>query len=233
MNEDLYFLPLIESALAAPDSRSALRSAFAQIKQLGGQAAYAAGYRQFLRFMAASVEHAQQVDARLAAEIEQMIGQLMLELACGDFHGDEQERRCALEMIRSVDQWRQEFEAIGERVRPLPAADPGPTLILERDDHSVVSPAGWNGRAISGIEPGGYCLKLDTGMVLWRGTLGRRHLVWSAAYPGKPMKLAASTGQAAPTPTAEELLADGSARMRVHPGLENGIVEVQIIAGNQ
>lgn len=53
MSNDLFFIPLIESALREPDPREALRVAFDQIVAIRGRSEYERGYEQFLRFLKA------------------------------------------------------------------------------------------------------------------------------------------------------------------------------------
>ena len=51
MNYDLYFIPIIITALKASNKTEAIKEAFAQIEQLGQEQPYQTGYRQFCMFM--------------------------------------------------------------------------------------------------------------------------------------------------------------------------------------
>ena len=74
MNDDLFFIPILEQALHQEDTPSALRDAFDRIRALGQEPRYQRGYRQFARFM----QEAGTADPREAAE-------RLLDQFCRDF----------------------------------------------------------------------------------------------------------------------------------------------------
>ena len=51
MNYDLYFIPIITTALKANNKTEAIKEAFAKIEQLGQEQPYQTGYRQFCMLM--------------------------------------------------------------------------------------------------------------------------------------------------------------------------------------
>jgi len=77
-------------------------------------------------------------------------------------------------------------------------------LILERDGKLV---AKFNLDDTSAmhvterLRPGAYCLRCDTGRVLWEGRLADSDLLWAKAFPGQPLKMAADTGHSRAKPT--------------------------------
>jgi len=51
MHNDLFFIPVIDTALDQPDRQAALHGAFERIRRMGQQDRYRRGYRQFLHWM--------------------------------------------------------------------------------------------------------------------------------------------------------------------------------------
>ena len=90
----------------------------------------------------------------------------------------------------------------------------------------VLKPGGetWS---VAGIRPGRYRLKLETGLVLWEGRLAERDLVWSQAFPGQALRLAADTEESAQRPTREVGLLEGAVVLRVFAGVEAGTMEIE------
>lgn len=74
MNDDLFFIPILEHALEQTDVTTALTQAFARIHTLGQQPRYSQGHRQFLQFM----KESRQAHPQEAAE--QILGHF-----CQDF----------------------------------------------------------------------------------------------------------------------------------------------------
>jgi hypothetical protein len=79
--------------------------------------------------------------------------------------------------------------------------------------------------------PGQYDLGFDTGRVLWAEQLSDKDLIWSHAYPGRPLLLAARTGDSEREPTRHVSLCDGAIVLSVYPGTEDGILRVELAAG--
>jgi hypothetical protein len=81
-------------------------------------------------------------------------------------------------------------------------------------------------KAVSDVTPGQYRLVLETGLVLWSARLDDRNLVWSRAFPNRPIQLAATTADAASPSTHDAAVLDGRLRIRVSPGLEAGTIAI-------
>ena len=74
----------------------------------------------------------------------------------------------------------------------------------------------------SGIKPGLYVLQLFTGRIIWQAQLGAKDLIWTQAFPGRPLALAADTG-AGEVPTTQTVdLLGGELVLQIHPGPECG-----------
>ena len=82
---------------------------------------------------------------------------------------------------------------------------------------------------MSGLVPGAYTLRMAIGRILWEGSLGRQDLEWAAAHPGRPLDLAADTGDELVEPTREYSLLRGELVMKVFPGLETGTMTISVV----
>ena len=79
---------------------------------------------------------------------------------------------------------------------------------------------------ITNVKPGKFVFKLNLGRVLWTGELGVEDLIWSAAFPGEALRLAAETGRAAPKVSRTIPVIRNELFIRVIPGIENGSIEI-------
>lgn len=77
------------------------------------------------------------------------------------------------------------------------------------------------------LKPGTYCLRCDTGRVLWEGRLVDSDLLWAKAFPGQPLKMAADTGHNRAKPTQSIALLHGALMLRIFAGIEDGMLEVE------
>ncbi len=138
-----------------------------------------------------------------------------------------------LQFMESVDQTRlQETpKELGAEILAAMERPSGIEIIIERNDKVVATcsfeqPSG--ARSVDGIVPGDYRVKLDTGRVLWEGNLAERELLWSKAFPGKPLKMAADSGQPMGEPTREISLLEGTVILRVYASVESGFMEIEL-----
>jgi len=81
---------------------------------------------------------------------------------------------------------------------------------------------------ITGITPGTYSLRLDTGRLLWTAGLAAKDLFWAQAFPATPLRLAADS-HGTRQPCSRELQL-GQLLLRVYPGLEGGTLGIRINA---
>jgi hypothetical protein len=185
MRDDLYFIPLIATALRQPDTRSALSAAFAEIEKRREEPRYRDGYRQFLRFMTV--------------------------------------------VRRTVED--------GEHASASPSATPEirrPRFIELRLERDKIEIAAWRlthratVHTVSDVRPGAYRLRLDTGRVLWTAELSSKELLWSHAFRGQALPLAARTDAVNRRPTLEATALEGVAVIRVYPGIEAGAITVSV-----
>ena len=82
------------------------------------------------------------------------------------------------------------------------------------------------------VTPDHYAARMDTGRIIWQGELTEKELIWSAAFPGQALELAADTGEPAARMTREITLLNGELIIRVFPGAESGRLELRIGESN-
>lgn len=104
-------------------------------------------------------------------------------------------------------------------------------VLVERDGDLVstcsleMPPAA---RTVDGIVAGTYLLRLDTGRVIWEGRLADEDLLWTRAFPKRPLRVAADTGEPRRHMTREIPLLDGTLILRVFAGVESGAMEIEV-----
>lgn len=104
MAENSDFVPSIERALRAPDPKAALLEALRTITTVEPKVDGA----HFDRFMESAMQDATSDRRRLAREVDDLVQELMYELATDTFKGDEQDRRTAVDLILARPTWRKE-----------------------------------------------------------------------------------------------------------------------------
>ena len=224
MPDDLYFIPILARALKQPRTRAALREAFVEIERLGREPGYERGLAQFHRFMVTARDAERHAD-----ELHHLIKQdLVIEAAFGMSPGGEEQRRISLELIRSTDAWP-EYEQLRAELARSEASPSRSDLRLVRGTQvvgAVELVAAGPTASIANVGPGSYELILGTGRLLWEGELTAADCIWSAAFPGAPLALAADTEHAERRITQEIPLLEGELTLRVYPGIEAGRLEL-------
>ena len=81
-------------------------------------------------------------------------------------------------------------------------------------------------QTIANITPGQYRITLETGRVLWEGSLDQQDVLWSKAWPGESFKMAADSGKPSAQPVRVIDLLDGTLIVRVYAGLEAGFMQI-------
>jgi hypothetical protein len=79
--------------------------------------------------------------------------------------------------------------------------------------------------------PGFYRIGLSTGWVLWEGPVTEKDLMWSRAFPGMPLRLAAATEAEDSHASREFCLLDDEVGVSILPGLESGSIELRFGIG--
>ena len=104
-------------------------------------------------------------------------------------------------------------------------------ILVERDgqpvaERSFESPS--NMITVDTIEPGFYLLKLETGLLLWQGSVTEQDVLWTKAFPGTPLTMAADTDERKRRPTRIVDLSEIGLVIRFYAGVETGFMEIEM-----
>ena len=81
--------------------------------------------------------------------------------------------------------------------------------------------------------PGEYRIAFDTGRLLWRGELDERDLIWSRAFPGEDLRMAADSEEVVVEPSSTSEILQGECSICCYPGLYCGTLVVRFHAGRE
>jgi hypothetical protein len=221
MSQDLYFIAILAQALRESDLRRALKRAFEVIEQRGHEAGYEEGYRNFSAFMS-------EVAARRQLLEEHDMQLAVLEYATGTPDEVQPWEAFVSAVIARGGELKDDLDALLQASRPRSRAL---NLQLFRDGQQMgeVSFGRMLGRrTIDGVTPGYYVLRLDTGLVLWEGTLAAANLFWTEAFKGESLALAAEAGEIRRSPSREVKVPDAHLILRLRPGIETGSLEIEL-----
>ena len=231
MNDnDLYFIKYIARAYQQSDLEKALREAFKKITSLGQRSEYKQGFQQFMHFMAEVEGNCERITRDHQNRIDEMVHELLLQLATGQFQGDEDETAAALDLINSKPEWREAYEFLCKETEKSDGFSMPLKVIVEKNGVLLDSfPLGemTARKVIKNVKPGNYLVKLDTGRIIWRQRLDEKDLIWVYAFPETGLRLAADTGDADAPKTREVFVLGGDGIIRVYPGLESGSIELE------
>jgi len=87
-------------------------------------------------------------------------------------------------------------------------------------------------QSISNVLPGGYRIKMETGRVIWEGPITEKECIWKKAYPGRPLKLAADTGEDDLLPSKTVPLLEGTILLQFYPGVGSGVLAIKLLEGS-
>lgn len=221
MKTEIYFIPILARALESPARRAALIDAFREIARLGQRPDHADGFAQFQEFLRSGT-------VGQAPALSVMLFGLVAELLAAEPESASSEFAGAVAMLRRVPRWNAMFEQAVRELRPDDSTAQTLSLVVHSRGHLAGTWAiGAAGAVIGGILPGELIVLLATGRVLLETMLTPDDVLWSRAYPGEPLLLAATTAPTRETPTREILLLDGALQLRVFPALEHGRIEIQ------
>lgn len=104
-------------------------------------------------------------------------------------------------------------------------------FVVERDGKHVgdisISPAETRG-TIGGIVSGMYTVKMSTGRMLWEGSIVEDEVIWSKAFKGEPLRLAAATEGTQRACSKKIGLLNGEVVLCVYPGVEAGEMGIDL-----
>jgi hypothetical protein len=209
--------------------------AIQEIIALGQRPEYERGFLQFQHFMA-EVKRKWEVPSQKPGDIlVEGIRYLSLQVASDLLEENPEEVQVALDLIRSESQWQEEFEKICREVSKSKTTYRSPEIIIEKNGECI-SLTPWERQLISkeirNLTPAHYVARMDTGRGIWEEELTEKDLIWSQAFPGQALELAADTGEPAAKMTREITLLNGELVIRIFPGTKSGRLELRIGAKN-
>ena len=228
----LFFIPIIAKALKNGDPERAMKDAFDQIKDLGGQPEYREGFDQFLKFIDFTMLSSQESFKGDVTFFIDAIYRLICDLASGEFEGSEELKEELISAINNHPTWKAEFERIGNMIQDFMVPDHEFGVEVLKDDKIIGAlPVSQMSATFSHITPGTYTIRLSTGRIVWEEKLSREDLIWTYAYPEKDLAVAAETEPIDQTPTRIEAILDGELEINVFAGLESGEIRIRVKKG--
>ena len=225
----LYFIPLIAQAITQADPIVALQEAFAEIERQGRLPEYFAGYRQYVRFMREASSQLSELGREVATA--RWLEDVLSPHADAGVGVDERLRKGFVSSIaEGPATWRFLYGHFAAATCAPPAKPELPAVEVLRNGQSLGVVAASHLPAtgeLTGIPPGRFELVLNTGWQLWSGELADGDLLLSAAPPGRPLRLAAATGESDDQPTRELTLLGGEIVMNVFAGAGAGRIEIE------
>ena len=220
MNRDLYFVSILAEALGQPDRWASLRQAFWTIEKLGKQVGFEQGYVNFCRFMAEVFAASQLLDEDAARRV--------VLRSASSMPGDSDAVEDLLwELMEGRRDLREEYAFLCQ----LCKRREGMLLQLLRDDRQIAE-ISFEGsgcrRVVDGISPGRYAIRLDVGLMLWEGAFSCADVVWTEAFEGENLALAAEAGEVRRRMSRQIDIVDAHLILRVFPGIEQGSLEIEL-----
>lgn len=227
-NNRLYFIPIIARAISSENPRQAMDEAFDEIQQLGNQPEYQEGYRQFLEFVKTAIKPSGEETDRKNQMIRNAIHRLIYDLVTDTFDGDEDQKNALINAIKSNPEWGVEYERIKDEAQDYLASEGTLEIEVLKDDHLIGSVSAIKDSDMVGpIFPGKYSFRFSNGRVLWEGDITREDVIWTYAFPGKDLLMAAETESLQQEPTRTLTFLDGELTINVFAGLESGRLRIK------
>lgn len=219
----LYFISIIARAISSENPKQAMDEAFNEIRELGNQPEYQEGYRQFLEFVKIAVEPSGEEIDRKKQMIRNAIHRLIYDLVTDTFDGGEDQKNALINAIKSNPEWGAEYERIKDEAQDFLASEAALEIEVLKGDHLIGSISTIKeSDLVSPIFPGKYTIRFSNGRVLWEGDITREDVIWTHAFPGRDLPMAAETETLQQEPTRILTLLDGELIIYVFAGLENG-----------
>ena len=227
-SKKLYFIPIIARALSSVEPKRAMEEAFSEIRELGNQAEYAEGFRQFLEFVKSVVTPSAQDSEERIQLVKNAIYRLIYDLATDTFDGDEEQKDALINAFRIIPEWNAEYERIKEETQAFQASETPMEVEVIKGDRVIGSSAiSIEPTSISSISPGNYTIRFSNGRVLWEGNILPKDVIWAFAYPDKDLPMAAETEPSQREPTRTLILLNGELIIQVFAGLESGEIRLK------
>lgn len=224
----LYFIPIIARAISSENPQQAMDEAFDEIRDLGNQPEYQEGYRQFQEFVKTAVKPSGEEMERKKQIIRNAIHRLIYDLVTDTFDGDEDQKDALISAIKSNPEWGTEYELTKDEVQDFLAPEAIIEIEVLKDEQLIGSISTIKeSDQVSLIFPGKYMIRFSNGRVLWEGNITREDVIWTYAFPGRDLPMAAETEPLHQEPTRTLTLLDGELIIYVFAGLESGRIRIK------
>jgi len=224
----LYFIPIIARAISSENPKQAMDEAFDEIQELGNQPEYQEGYRQFLEFVKTAVRPSGEKTDRKNQIIRDAIHRLIYDLVTDTFDGDEDQKNALINVIISDPEWGTEYERIKAEAQDFLAPEAIIEIEVLKDEQLIGSISTIKElNQVSPIFPGKYMIRFSNGRVLWEGNITREDVIWTYAFPGRELPMAAETEPLHQESTKTITLLGGELVIYVFAGLESGRMRIE------
>jgi hypothetical protein len=224
---NLYFVRILQAAFLERDRTRALKSAMEEIISLGNAPEYREGYRNFQNLMKA-LENEVVPDVALVDDVTaETLEARMLDIVTNSIEGSEDDKQVVMQLIQENPELRLALQEMRNSLAILFPGDPAVEIEVEKDGVSFGLyrlEAGIDRIVIPGIQEGEYAVKLSTGLLLWRGRVKAKDILWQLAFPGQKLPAAAETKMLRQQPILASDLLDGEVRLELFPSLESGTI---------
>jgi len=225
-SKSLYFIPIIARAINNVDPKKAMKEAFDEINELGNRPENKKGFSQFLTFVKASFDPSGEGGNQKIEIINNAILRLIYDLATDTFEGDQNQKEDLIAAIKSNRKWNAEYERVIEEAQDFLGPEASIEIEILRNGQNIASfTINKDSDTISPIFPSKYEIRFSNGRVLWEGELTREDVIWTYAFPGENLPMAAETETHRPEPTKRISLLNGELIFCIFAGLEGGRLE--------
>jgi hypothetical protein len=231
VNKELYFIPLIAQAFNILDEPSAMTKAVEEIVNLGKKDEYKEGYRQFEQFVDAGLDVLLSDPKRSRQVREEVVAKILVALATDTFEGKDEVIATILETIRGNPDLSARYEKLRTEIRPFLQEETPFEFEIEKNCEnagSIIIEKKQREGTLEGVEPGNYRISLASGRLLWEGEITEDDVLWTRAFPGEKLDLAADTEGKKTGITKTETLLDGELILSFSAGLESGQITISL-----
>jgi hypothetical protein len=160
--------------------------------------------------------------------IRNAIHRLIYDLVTDTFDGDEDHKNALINSIKSNPEWGVEYERIKDEAQDFLASEVALEIEVLKGDHLIGSISTIKeSDLVSPISPGKYTIRFSNDRVLWEGDITSEDVIWTYAFPGRDLPMAAETEPIQREPTRILTLLDGELMIYVFAGLESGSFRIK------
>ncbi|MFH1614963.1 MAG: hypothetical protein ABIG61_07755 [Planctomycetota bacterium] len=217
MNNELYFIPILQEALKQPDRQKALSDALYKIDRFGKSERFKEGFQNFISFVTESYQR------HYLIEENQSLRQIV-DLLSESFESLYPETN-GVEL--SGRGWKEKYlkiAAFSQSTLPLEITIFGNNQLVG----SVSLAQNNKSQKFSGITPGNYTIRFSTGRTLWKGEIIEKDLMARKTLDGQIIKLAADSGDFKARPSRIVTILKDQVVLKIFKGLYSGVIQIEL-----